>query len=258
MKDDFESNLSDLKETSAERINKFGDDPENSNQLPMIEKEIRLLIGGVKSHLLEIGRLLVIGKKFKKHGEFQPWVEEFGFAYSTANNYMRLYLACVVHPEAVGNIPVSTMHEITSKKCPEELSEFLINNNEKLIKISKPEIKQLIKQFDKNEINIESPEIKALLKYDKDLNQVKDYKVKIKEKIKSIEKLDKYVDDFVKKFEWPTMDGSKETYLQQKKYDACETLIDDMIKKVKGLKPNYKIVKKINPQLKIESEPANE
>lgn len=252
MKNYFESNLSDFKKTRADRNENFGDTPENSNQLPLIENEIRCLVGMVKANLLEIGDLLVQGKKILGHGKFKPWVKDLGFRYSTANNYMRLHLVCAGFPEAVENIPLSSLHQITSKKCPEKLSEFLIKNNKKLEKKKIPakNMKRLIQQFKKKEIDLESPEIQSLLKYDAKLTRVNDYKVKINDSIASIEKLNKYVDDFVKKFEWPKLDDSQETYFSKKMDSKNTCLLENIKTKIENLDPRHKIVREIRPRLK--------
>ncbi|SLM30881.1 hypothetical protein MTBBW1_2500030 [Desulfamplus magnetovallimortis] len=135
-----------------------------SDELKKIETEIRSRVTKTKTNAYEIGKYLVKGKELLSHGEFKPWIKNnFDFSYSTANNFMNLYLTCSGNSEIVDKLKTSVLFKLSNKKFPDILRRFLLNNAKNLKTIDQKTINTIATQCEKGEINLKSPQIQKLL-----------------------------------------------------------------------------------------------
>lgn len=115
--------------------------PLGSQGLEDIASQIMERLARKKEARYEIGGLLCKARRSLNHGEFMRWIEEkFAeeFSYQTAYNYMRIYLCCMGKSELVKRFPLTLLYEITAKKFPDRLREYLFEHADRF----KPDVSQ--------------------------------------------------------------------------------------------------------------------
>lgn len=227
----------------------FPDDPENPNQLPLIEDELKIRIRTVKRETYEIGRLLTDAKKIVGHGNFQNWVKEkFGFSPQTANNFMNVYKVCIGRQWLAETFPPSILYTIAAPACPKELCEYLLKDGDPDL-LKNKEIKRIIKRFVNKEIGLDSPEIKAFSKYDSDMDDYRRYDNQINENLISLNKFRITALNLTRGSDWPIYQDNRKTTLTNEQADQLETLRKDLERVQNEIFPDYEIID-VEPQLK--------
>jgi hypothetical protein len=232
------------------RMEQFGNEPDNPQQLPLIIDEIRARAGNLKGQMFEIGKLLVEAKKLVRHGKFKKWIREhFEFSYPTANNFMNVYNNCLHLKWIAKSLDLSVLYQLASPKCPDDLREFFGEIGEGLKDISKPEIKSIIERFKEGEIDLESPEIKGLIKYDEDHSAYTGHKKLIDQLLHQLEELRDIILKKVRGLRWPIVSEEETIEMTNEQIEAANDLITEMSEAILGIVPKGGLVKKVKPTL---------
>jgi len=238
------------KAIGEERARLFKDDPESDKQLPLIADEIRARIRNIKREMFEIGQLLTEAKARVGHGKFKGWIKaNFDFSYQTANNIMRVYRYCLERPQLVQSMQSSVLYTIAAPGFPKDLRAYLFKNADGLEKISNEKIRDLCERFKNKELDLDSPEIMGLIKYRQDRNQYLTYAAELEKEIGMLENLGKTISKMSAAIKWPIYPGREQTELTAEQAQKLNDLIEDIGEQVKGLTPDYVVVKRLKPRL---------
>lgn len=175
-----------------------GDFLPNENKgeyLDSIKDELRQRSRSFKYQIYEIGKLLCEAKKHLAHGEFKPWIaENFEQGYRTAHNCMKVYLACMGHPEVVTYFNPSCLYLIAKPSFPEDLRESLFDGAKGPVDVDKKELVQLAMEYKNGEVSINDDKVQNILKQQRDSTLWEKY-------IFELMALNKLIDDRLKRIE---------------------------------------------------------
>lgn len=142
---------------------------ETSDPLSSIREELNCRAKAFRFQIYEIGRLLYQVKKMVPHGEFKPWVEtNFELGYRTAHNCMRVYIACMGHPEVVEYFNASCLYLISKPGFPEDLRDALFDGATGPVDVQKKDLVELSMKYRKGEVSIDDYEVQNILKHKRD------------------------------------------------------------------------------------------
>lgn len=168
---------------------KFSLSKDKQEYLDSIKEELEIRCNGLKMQIFEIGKLLFEAKEILPHGQFKPWINNnFEFCYETALNYMRVYTACMGHPEMVEYFKPASLYVIANPKFPKRLRQDLFEGVKGPVDITKKDLVQLALRFKKGELNISDKEVQDLLIRQRDISRWEEYKTELKSLNKVISK----------------------------------------------------------------------
>ena len=114
------------------------------------------------------------------HGKFQPWIDKnFEFCYRTAANFMKVYKACMGHPEVVKYFNPSCLYVISKPGFPKDLRAALFNGAKGPVDIKEKDLVEIALNFKKGEVKTTDQEIQDLLKKQKDISHWKKFKIEL-------------------------------------------------------------------------------
>jgi hypothetical protein len=230
--------MSILNITDEDRHLKSTDLFEQEN-LELIAEEIRENTIRMKRDAFHIGKLLVMAKEILRHGKFQDWVEEnCGFGYSSAYNFMNVYVICVSNPKVVDRIRPSVLYMLGRKNFPPLLRDHIFDNLDILDEITNKKIKKVCSKFKEDEIDIESPEVTALFKYDIMRDQYSKYERELNLTISELEKLSDAVRRASDAIKWPILPGKSYTALTEELATRIKSVLNGIINHVLELEPD--------------------
>jgi len=158
----------------------FHSDGEKEEYLDSIKEELQARSCALKYQIFEIGKLLCEVKKNLPHGEFQPWVEEnFEHGYRTAHNCMKVYEACMGHPDVVQYFNPSCLYLIAKPSFPDDLRAALFDGAKGPVDVSKNELIQLALKYKNGEITTDSEEVQSVLKKQREITVWEKYKIEL-------------------------------------------------------------------------------
>jgi hypothetical protein len=209
-------------------------------------KEIHHRHKSLKHEIFEIGKIFCDVKKFIPHGEFLSWVEQkTPYSISTAENFMRVYEACLGYPEVTQFFKPSELYVICQPRFPQEFRDELFikaHRERRENDIGREKLLEIMHKWKRGEIQIDSPEVQNLLMIENNREYFHFYKRELEAlqailetRLKKFEKLDaKFISS-------PLLENDKDA----KADEYCEVL--DMIK---GFIADVKFkIQNINPDL---------
>ncbi len=156
-------------------------DKKKAEYLISLGEELQARAKALKYQYFECGRVLCEAKKHLPHGEFQPWVENhFEHGYRTGHNCMKVYEACMGHPEVVQYFNPSCLYLIAKPSFPEGLREALFDGARGPVDVSKKELVQVAMKFKNGEVSTDSEEVQKILKKQRDITIWERYKIELK------------------------------------------------------------------------------
>ncbi|MEX0998797.1 MAG: DUF3102 domain-containing protein [Thermodesulfobacteriota bacterium] len=191
----------EAKRLRDERQELYKDDFEKrefvENYVDAIREELFIRCKAFKYHIFEIGKLLCELKTILRHGEFQNWIDNnFEFCRKTAHNFMKVYRACMGHPEVVEYFNPSCLYVITSPDFPVDLRQALFEGVNGKVDVKKKELVKIAIQFRNREVKTTDKVVQDLLKKQKDISIREKYIIELKglnqlisDRLKKIEKL---------------------------------------------------------------------
>jgi len=148
----------------AVRVKRDRETGENTEKLGSIEEELCLRSKAWKSEIFEIGRLLWQAKELLPHGSFRPWIEKnFELGIRTAHNCMRVFKACMGHPEVLEYFSASCLYLVAQPNFPTELREALFNGAPTAVDVKKKDLVLLAMKYKNGEITTEDSEVQNIL-----------------------------------------------------------------------------------------------
>jgi len=199
-------------------------DQGKEDYLESIKNELKHRSRAFKFQIFEIGKLIYEAKKKLLHGEFQPWIEEnFDHGYRTAHNCMKVFLACMGHPEVVEYFNPSCLYLIANPSFSDDFRKALFDGVKGPVDIKKKDLIYLSMKIKNNEITIEDEEVQALLVKERsltllercgiELKSMKEYIDQRQEKIRSI--INTYSPN-------PLIDDNDQNYMMHEKQELIE------------------------------------
>jgi Protein of unknown function (DUF3102) len=136
-------------------------DPDNACALARYANDIRALRKRASSDIIEIGRMLIEGKKLAGHGNWLSWLErEFQWTDDTALNYMRVHdLVKNRNFRDLSNIPVSGLFLLAAPSTPEVAKLEAISRAEAREPVTLNTVKEIVgraKQDDRRGSRVET------------------------------------------------------------------------------------------------------
>jgi len=235
-----------------EREKTFKNDTEKitniDEYLYSIEEELQVRSRAFKYHIFEIGKLLCELKRILPHGKFQIWIDNnFEYCRKTAHNFMKVYRACMGHPEVVQYFNPSCLYVIASPDFPADFRQALFSGITGPVDIKKKDLVKIAIQFKNGEVRATDKQVQDLLK--------KQIAMSIQEKyIIELNILNQLITDRLKKIEkLPSIDSFNPLI---EKYTDEEVLTRDevhyeIINKLKGF------IAQINTMIKELDEKCN-
>jgi len=148
--------------------------------LDSIKQELQIRSQVFKYQIYEMGKLLYEAKKILPHGKFQPWLDNnFDFGYRTAHNFMKVYIACIGHPEVVKYFNQSCLYVISRPNFPKDLRQALFDGVKGHIDIKEKDIVQIALKYKNGELQISDKEVQDLLKKQRDISLCERYKIEL-------------------------------------------------------------------------------
>jgi len=193
--------LFEAKKIKDEREKTFKNDTEKitniDEYLYSIEEELQVRSRAFKYHIFEIGKLLCELKRILPHGKFQIWIDNnFEYCRKTAHNFMKVYRACMGHPEVVQYFNPSCLYVIASPDFPADFRQALFSGVKGPVDIKKKDIVKIAIQFKNGEVKTTDKEVQDLLKKQRDISIREKYKIELKalnqlliDRLEKIEKL---------------------------------------------------------------------
>lgn len=193
--------LFEAKKIKDEREKEFNNDTKKRINLDeyvdSIQQEIKIRSQAFKFDIFEIGRLLCELKRFLRHGKFQDFIDNnFDFCRKTASNFMKVYRACMGHPEVVEYFNPSCLYVIANPDFPPDLRQALFEGVEGPVDIKKKDLVKIAFQYRNGDIKTSDKEVQDLLKKQKDVSIREKYIIELKalnqlisDRMKKIEKL---------------------------------------------------------------------
>jgi len=133
--------------------------------LDSIEEELKIRSKAFRYHIFEIGKLLCELKIILPHGSFQKWVDNnFDFSRESAYNFMKVYRACMGHPEVVEYFNPSCLYFLASPSFPAEFRQALFEGVKGKVDIKKKDLVKIAIQFKKGEVKTTDKQVQDLLK----------------------------------------------------------------------------------------------
>lgn len=205
----------------------------DTNFLDSAKEELRHRSRSLKYQIYEIGKLLCAVKKELPHGEFKPWVEaNFEHGYRTAHNCMKVYIACMGHPEVVEYFNPSCLYVLAKPDFPDDLREALFNEVSAPVDVSKKELVQLSMKYKNGEISTEDEEVQNVLKKQRNTTIWEKYKSELEALNKLLEsRLERIKNITKRKSLEPLIDEEKE--VDEEKEDEIYR-IESNIEKMKA------------------------
>lgn len=193
--------LFEAKRIKDEREKSFKNDREKmanmEDYMDSVQEELKVRGQAFKYHIFEIGRILCELKRILRHGSFQDWIDNnFDFCYETANNFMKVYRACMGHPEVVEYFNPSCLYVIAKPDFPADLRQALFEGAKGPVDIKKVDLVKAAIQFRNGEVKTTDKVVQDLLKKQKDVSIWEKYIIELKalnqlisDSLKKIEKL---------------------------------------------------------------------
>jgi Protein of unknown function (DUF3102) len=168
----------------AEREESFnGDfltDDKRGEYLDLIKEELKVRSQGFKYQIYEMGKLLCEAKKILPHGQFQPWLDNnFEFGYRTAYNFMKVYRACIGHPEVVKYFNPSCLYVLSKPNFPKDLRDALFDGAKGPVDIKEKDLVQIAMKYRNGQIKTTDKEVQDLLKKQRDISLWEKYKIEL-------------------------------------------------------------------------------
>lgn len=130
-----------------------------------IEEELKIRSKAFRYHIFEIGKLLCELKRILPHGSFQNWVDNnFDFSRESAYNFMKVYRACMGHPEVVEYFNPSCLYFLASPSFPAEFRQALFEGVKGKVDITKKDLVKLALQFKNGKVKTTDKQVQDLLK----------------------------------------------------------------------------------------------
>lgn len=148
--------------------------------LDSIKDELQARSQGFKFQIYEMGKLLCEAKKILPHGQFQPWINDnFEFCYRTAANFMKVYRACIGHPEVVKYFNSSCVYIICRTDFPPDLRQALFNGVKGHVDIKEKDIVKLALNYKNGKIKTTDKVVQDILKKQRDSSLWETYRIEL-------------------------------------------------------------------------------
>jgi hypothetical protein len=221
-------------------------------------REINHRHKSLKHQIFEIGKIFCDVKKFIPHGKFLAWVEQKApYSISTAENFMRVYEACLGYPEVTQFFKPSELYEICRPSFPQEFRDELFIKAYKVRRendIGREKLLEIMHKWKQGEIQIDSPEVQNFLMIEKDRDYFHLYK-------REIEALQAILEDRLKKFEKldfkfissPLLENEKDAKADEyfKVPNMIKGFIADVKFKIQDINPDLNRNRKICENAKV-------
>jgi len=149
--------------------------------LHSIKEELKLRSQGFKYQIYEMGKLLCEAKIILPHGQFQLWLDKnFEFGYRTAHNLMKVFQACMGHPEVVKYFNPSCLYIMSKPSFPDDLRDALFDGAKGPVDIKEKDLVKIAIKYKNGEITTSDQEVQNILKKQRDISLWEKYKIELK------------------------------------------------------------------------------
>jgi hypothetical protein len=129
-----------------------------------VRDEIKIRVNGITSHIFEIGGLLCLAERLLPQGEWSQWVEQIPMKLRSAHNYKNVYHGCFGRPEALAWLKPTALYVVCSRKYPQELREFILENAEGIHPASTEELILVGELVRRGEIQVDDEKVLNLVR----------------------------------------------------------------------------------------------
>lgn len=129
-----------------------------------LRDEIKIRLTGITYNIFEIGGLLCLAERLLPPGKWTQWVEQIPLKVRTAHNYKNLYQGCFGRPEALAWLKPTSLYVVCSRRYPEELREFILQNAEGIHPASTEELILVGELVRRGEIAVDDEKVLNLVR----------------------------------------------------------------------------------------------
>lgn len=216
---------------------------EKKRQLLILGQQIRVKSFQMKMNAFEIGKLLHEARRSLPHGQFKKWVNsECDFSYTSANNFVNLYIGCLANPSVVKQIKTSLLYQITAPKFPKLIRDYIVNHPKCIQDVKVSKLQSFLRKYKGKKVDISDSDIAKMLGRFNSNEELYAYQNNVTNCIDNVQNLTRKMRPYASKVSWPCLPNKKVTGVSEKVEKRLVKALAELKDIVDAITPSIEVI----------------